>query len=98
MSATRSRATSRSVSTSMETVPGRSEEHTSELQSRRDLVCRLLLEKKKNSGGSGEGIEQSRRDGGIRAAGGGILFACCRHHLAPSGCVRYGRCAGGAQR
>src|SRR6266496_3833751 len=28
---------------------GRSEEHTSELQSRRDLVCRLLLEKKKQS-------------------------------------------------
>src|SRR5690349_7826147 len=28
-------------------VPERSEEHTSELQSRRDLVCRLLLEKKK---------------------------------------------------
>src|SRR5690349_25118387 len=27
--------------------PLRSEEHTSELQSRRDLVCRLLLEKKK---------------------------------------------------
>src|SRR5206468_6900590 len=27
-------------------VPGRSEEHTSELQSRSDLVCRLLLEKK----------------------------------------------------
>src|SRR5215471_16723456 len=27
----------------------RSEEHTSELQSRRDLVCRLLLEKKKRS-------------------------------------------------
>ena len=26
----------------------RSEEHTSELQSRRNLVCRLLLEKKKN--------------------------------------------------
>src|SRR5207247_4470262 len=26
--------------------PGRSEEHTSELQSRVDLVCRLLLEKK----------------------------------------------------
>src|SRR5690349_23580709 len=26
---------------------GRSEEHTSELQSRRDLVCRLLLEKTK---------------------------------------------------
>src|SRR5438105_11462373 len=29
-------------------VDGRSEEHTSELQSRVDLVCRLLLEKKKN--------------------------------------------------
>src|SRR5204863_2937778 len=27
----------------------RSEEHTSELQSRRDLVCRLLLEKKKTN-------------------------------------------------
>ena len=27
--------------------PGRSEEHTSELQSRINLVCRLLLEKKK---------------------------------------------------
>src|SRR5699024_12645702 len=27
----------------------RSEEHTSELQSRFDLVCRLLLEKKKNT-------------------------------------------------
>src|SRR5437868_14811999 len=27
----------------------RSEEHTSELQSRFDLVCRLLLEKKKNN-------------------------------------------------
>ena len=27
----------------------RSEEHTSELQSRRNLVCRLLLEKKKNA-------------------------------------------------
>src|SRR3712207_6927231 len=30
------------------TAPGRSEEHTSELQSRQYLVCRLLLEKKKN--------------------------------------------------
>src|SRR5690606_39508425 len=27
--------------------PGRSEEHTSELQSRENLVCRLLLDKKK---------------------------------------------------
>src|SRR3712207_7379527 len=29
-------------------VPARSEEHTSELQSRQYLVCRLLLEKKKS--------------------------------------------------
>src|SRR2546422_6400235 len=29
---------------------GRSEEHTSELQSRLHLVCRLLLEKKKKTG------------------------------------------------
>src|SRR2546430_6369167 len=28
--------------------PGRSEEHTSELQSQSNLVCRLLLEKKKD--------------------------------------------------
>src|SRR5436190_6745768 len=34
----------------------RSEEHTSELQSHSDLVCRLLLEKKKTS----EAIEASR--------------------------------------
>src|SRR5438874_4788207 len=32
---------------SLTTWGNRSEEHTSELQSRRDLVCRLLLEKKK---------------------------------------------------
>src|SRR5260221_14639558 len=30
-----------------ETLDGRSEEHTSELQSHSDLVCRLLLEKKR---------------------------------------------------
>src|SRR3712207_7438507 len=33
----------------METSAMRSEEHTSELQSRQYLVCRLLLEKKKNN-------------------------------------------------
>src|SRR5690606_41194592 len=44
--------TSSEASTSAETVEilnvERSEEHTSELQSRENLVCRLLLEKKKN--------------------------------------------------
>src|SRR2546428_8087249 len=34
----------------------RSEEHTSELQSRSDLVCRLLLEKKKNKAKRGSAI------------------------------------------
>src|SRR5690606_39562614 len=33
-------------------VADRSEEHTSELQSRENLVCRLLLEKQKNRGGA----------------------------------------------
>src|SRR5206468_9993492 len=33
---------------SMLAIVNRSEEHTSELQSRSDLVCRLLLEKKKH--------------------------------------------------
>src|SRR2546427_7682916 len=33
----------------MERRPRRSEEHTSELQSQSNLVCRLLLEKKKNN-------------------------------------------------
>src|SRR2546422_2200475 len=36
------------VATHLRIVPLRSEEHTSELQSRLHLVCRLLLEKKKN--------------------------------------------------
>src|SRR5437588_4168170 len=36
-------------SLSSEAAPRRSEEHTSELQSHSDLVCRLLLEKKKRS-------------------------------------------------
>src|SRR3712207_7023826 len=39
----------REVMAAVERVTGkRSEEHTSELQSRQYLVCRLLLEKKKN--------------------------------------------------
>src|SRR3712207_7429932 len=38
----------RRISTTSQT-PTRSEEHTSELQSRQYLVCRLLLEKKKKT-------------------------------------------------
>src|SRR3712207_7230245 len=39
--------------------PVRSEEHTSELQSRQYLVCRLLLEKKKKTGV--EGLDMQRK-------------------------------------
>src|SRR5690349_22691352 len=46
-------------------LPSRSEEHTSELQSRRDLVCRLLLEKKKNNK---QKTKQSKHQNTIRLA------------------------------
>src|SRR5204862_7993721 len=38
----------------------RSEEHTSELQSRRDLVCRLLLEKKNRRSGAARRLHGNR--------------------------------------
>src|SRR2546429_7173827 len=41
-------AESRSIRQGSDRSPRRSEEHTSELQSRLHLVCRLLLEKKKD--------------------------------------------------
>src|SRR5699024_12437614 len=44
---TRSRNSSGAAPEGLMIVHNRSEEHTSELQSRFDLVCRLLLEKKK---------------------------------------------------
>src|SRR5271165_4907542 len=49
---------------------GRSEEHTSELQSRENLVCRLLLEKKK--GGRLQPLcedDDAEQKGGHRDAG-----------------------------
>src|SRR5204862_4528049 len=45
----------------------RSEEHTSELQSRRDLVCRLLLEKKKTRKGRPCRWRSCRRQRGTRS-------------------------------
>src|SRR5437868_8895181 len=52
----------------------RSEEHTSELQSRFDLVCRLLLEKKNNAGKPTyvpdvhtTGVHDKRRADGLKA-------------------------------
>src|SRR2546421_2832090 len=43
------RAAARKLTRDEDGAVRRSEEHTSELQSRSDLVCRLLLEKKKKS-------------------------------------------------
>src|SRR2546430_2888675 len=45
----RSAARSNRIRRLVETCESRSEEHTSELQSQSNLVCRLLLEKKKNA-------------------------------------------------
>src|SRR3712207_8629022 len=44
-----SRVTAEFYNAAVEVMHGRSEEHTSELQSRQYLVCRLLLENKKSS-------------------------------------------------
>src|SRR5690349_22667087 len=48
------------ASASSQAPANRSEEHTSELQSRRDLVCRLLLEKKKKKAKQRRGFAYMR--------------------------------------
>src|SRR5579875_1750966 len=58
------------VSVGVTVVPGRSEEHTSELQSHSDLVCRLLLEKKKN----GRSLAQLAGVGAAAAVSSASLF------------------------
>src|SRR2546430_2681750 len=55
----------------------RSEEHTSELQSQSNLVCRLLLEKKKKN---------TKRDR-PPALSPFVSFSCCRLHIAHPGCL-----------
>src|SRR5437588_9735582 len=50
---------------------GRSEEHTSELQSHSDLVCRLLLEKK-------NAVDQQDEAGGAGSLPGGLLLPAGR--------------------
>src|SRR5206468_10851694 len=54
----------------------RSEEHTSELQSRSDLVCRLLLEKKKKTYQSATGNVQS----GVHPIEWRASYVCRRAH------------------
>src|SRR3954462_2578873 len=61
--------------TGVQTCAHRSEEHTSELQSHDNLVCRLLLEKKKNT------RRRSRR----RSRGRAGRAACCGRAATP-GC------------
>src|SRR5690349_24244302 len=45
----------------------RSEEHTSELQSRRDLVCRLLLEKKNKNARQDQRLQRQRGEDRVTA-------------------------------
>src|SRR5256885_2581733 len=61
---------------------GRSEEHTSELQSPCNLVCRLLLEKKKKK--QDYSIQRLRAGLRTRTTGGARLQRRCRD----SGCAR----------
>src|SRR5690606_39912977 len=60
---------------------GRSEEHTSELQSRENLVCRLLLEKKKNQ--ATEGIAEANNLSGLS-----ILLSHLQHIQLATGARR----------
>src|SRR5205809_5787620 len=62
----------RSSTTTMRRV--RSEEHTSELQSRLHLVCRLLLEKKKVAQAGGQHHSQ-QLDAGVRQTGGEVVMS-----------------------
>src|SRR5256885_6152650 len=67
-SAHRARPSSRGVGTAdiRATLKGRSEEHTSELQSPCNLVCRLLLEKKKSQPPRRSRLQDARRPYDIR--------------------------------
>src|SRR5260370_32457033 len=58
---------------------GRSEEHTSELQSHLNLVCRLLLEKKKGSGNTIDFGFTYYVETGLRTA----PFSWCAAHVSP---------------
>src|SRR5947209_8968563 len=46
----------------------RSEEHTSELQSRQYLVCRLLLEKKKSTTKAGSTLRSTCMNAGVKSS------------------------------
>src|SRR5437867_8245883 len=62
-------AASRAGATTARCPPERSEEHTSELQSPYDLVCRLLLEKKNSEQTTARQLARPPRAGGSGTAG-----------------------------
>src|ERR1039458_1709009 len=63
----------------------RSEEHTSELQSLRHLVCRLLLEKKNGGPAPDAGGQRAALFGRLHLCGllGDMCFACHHRHAWP---------------
>src|SRR2546429_4628061 len=71
-------ASLRANSRSFCSLPSRSEEHTSELQSRLHLVCRLLLEKKKKAISQ---LPRLRVDIGELASVRGIDLAWCHAQI-----------------
>src|SRR4029079_9752349 len=72
---------------SIEALVHRSEEHTSELQSLAYLVCRLLLEKKKNQRATGAiAVKQNTRSTTSSIDGGTRRYRDTRHNTA-SCCV-----------
>src|SRR4051812_14488809 len=66
--------------------PGRSEEHTSELQSHVNLVCRLLLEKKKRKPSSG--ARRPSPSSASRSATGRRRGQHCRSRTSSTSCSR----------
>src|SRR5256885_9326615 len=78
-SATRTRPDDRSIPNGRLTPPPpRSEEHTSELQSPCNLVCRLLLEKKKNTSVAPSSRSTRGRSSTAQAGCWGLVSTCSR--------------------
>src|SRR5690242_20764788 len=70
----------------------RSEEHTSELQSHVNLVCRLLLEKKKRKREEWRGSHRCYRSRGLRSHGGGRRPVRCVRQTGRDSWRRVGTC------
>src|SRR5947209_13025618 len=66
-------------------IEGRSEEHTSELQSRQYLVCRLLLEKKKMQNHANRGARMASEVAQLA----GLIRRIGSHHRSPVASMLY---------